>query len=260
MKAFTEPLTVFRRTVLFLAIISLVLVCIGIIHPLNRSHAQGVSTIVGYAPPNNYLAPTAGAQMAAVGGVVTNPSGVIAQVSAGAAFCYQGGALDVPQAQITLAVSKTFLIVYNCSNQSVYAKQGVVGAGTLSPDQPGVPPSYLAATYPTEIPIATVVCGASTCGTITDARVPGQWAIGTPTGAHLVTPGSTNDTSFTVTLVANTATKTFTIPYQVAPVVVCTDQTTAQLVKAAPTTTNVVVSDTVGATDVVGCIVIANPN
>lgn len=64
----------------------------------------------------------------------------------------------------------------------------------------------------------------------------------------------------TVTLSSNTATVTFKTPFNVAPACVVTDQTTAQLVKAAPTAATVVISDTVGATDVIAYHCFGNPN
>jgi len=64
----------------------------------------------------------------------------------------------------------------------------------------------------------------------------------------------------TVTLASNTATVTFAKPYANVPVCVATDVTTAQLVKSAPTATTVVLSDTVGATDVIQYFCIGNPN
>ena len=255
-----------KKKLVFAALITAL--AIGGLFTAHRVKAQ-VSTIVGQLFPTNYLAPTAGAQMAAVGGVTTNPSSnFVMQISAGTVWCYQGAALEIPQAQLTLQASNTYLLVFNCNTQTLYAKTAVTGpgsSGTSSLGNPPPPSSILFPIYGLEIPIATVVCNATACGnggngSITDARVPAQWLIGIPTGAHIITPAATNDVAFTVTLAANTATKTWTIPYQVAPVVVCTDQTTPQLVKAAPTTTNVVITDTVGATDVVNCIAVANPN
>lgn len=64
----------------------------------------------------------------------------------------------------------------------------------------------------------------------------------------------------TVTLAANTATVTFSKAFLSAPVCQVTDQTTPQLVKAAPTPTTVVITDTVGATDVVAWFCVGNPN
>src|SRR5690348_16328128 len=79
---------------------------------------------------------------------------------------------------------------------------------------------------------------------------------------HLGAQGSTANTTTTpgasaawgvVTLSSNTATVTFKTPFVAQPVCIATDQTTAQLVKAAPNANGqtVVLSDTVGATDVV---------
>jgi hypothetical protein len=63
-----------------------------------------------------------------------------------------------------------------------------------------------------------------------------------------------------VTLAANTATVTFPTAFTAVPVCVAIDQTTPQLIKAAPTATNVAITDTVGATDVVAYICVGNPN
>lgn len=72
------------------------------------------------------------------------------------------------------------------------------------------------------------------------------------------TGAANKDVRGTVTLAGNTATVTFNNAYTAAPSCVATDQTTAQLVKVAPTTTNVVISDTVGATDVVAYVCFGN--
>src|SRR5579883_526426 len=64
----------------------------------------------------------------------------------------------------------------------------------------------------------------------------------------------------TVALSSSTATVTFNKPFQNTPVCVVTDVTTPQLVKAAPTPTTVVITDTVGATDTVQYICVGNPN
>ncbi len=86
---------------------------------------------------------------------------------------------------------------------------------------------------------------------VADERGPGPmtWYGKSGTGAAAYS-ASNNDISFQVTLAANTATKTLSQTYAVAPTCVATDFTTANLTKVAPTTTTVVVSDTVGATDV----------
>jgi len=69
-----------------------------------------------------------------------------------------------------------------------------------------------------------------------------------------------NGYSGSVTLAANTATVTFPTAYSLAPSCVCTDQTTPQLVKCPATTASVVITDTVGATDVVSWVCFGNPN
>jgi len=63
-----------------------------------------------------------------------------------------------------------------------------------------------------------------------------------------------------VTLAANTATVVFAKPFTNAPICFATDQTTPQLVKALATATQVVLTDTVGATDVVSWGCFGNPN
>jgi hypothetical protein len=254
-----------RRKILVIA--SLIsLACLGVF----AVHAQGPSSIVGQLFATNYLAPTSG-QMAGVGGVVTNPSSnFIIQVSSGTVFCYQGGALEVPQVQMTLQANTTFLIVFNCATQTVYAKTGVTGPGSSGTSTAGSPPnptSLLYATAPLEIPIYTVVCGSTNCGntgngTLTDARVPGQWAIGTPTGAHLITSsGSRNDVAGTCTLGTNCAI-TFNIPYQVTPACVASDTTGANAVKAVtsggPPVTTVTFTGT--GTDVLAYVCVGVPN
>lgn len=221
-----------------------------------------ISTAPGQVKAVNNLAPTAGAQMANAGGIVSNPSGLTIQASAATIFC--GGAFaDMGLVQLKGLANTSYQIVYNCATNKVYGKTAVVGpgsVGTSALNQPGNPALLLAPVPGVEIGLANVVCGASTCATITDIRIPAQFTNGGVVSNHLLTPLANSDAAFTVTLVANTATKTFTVPYQVAPVCVATDQTTAQLVKVVPSTTNVIVSDTVGATDVIAVACVGNPN
>lgn len=222
-----------------------------------------VSSIVGYTQSANYLGPTS-AQMATVGGVVSNPSGLIAQVSAGSAFC-QGSEEEVPQTQITLLANTTYLIVFNCTTQQVYAKTAVTGPGSPSTSSgtyvnaPGIPNSVLFAAYP-EIPINTAVAGASSLS-LTDARIPAQWSVGTPTGAHLLTGATTNDVGGRCTLGTNCAI-TFAIPYQVAPACVATDTTAIDATKAVtsggpPVTTLTITGN---GTDVIAWMCVGDPN
>jgi hypothetical protein len=64
----------------------------------------------------------------------------------------------------------------------------------------------------------------------------------------------------TVAMSSNTATVTFPKAFTNVPVCVGTDFTTANLVKIAPTATTAVISDTVGASDVIQYICVGNPN
>jgi rhodanese-related sulfurtransferase len=196
--------------------------------------------------------------MAGVGGIVSNPSGLTIQSTGGTVFCF-GAAADVAGAQFKGLANTAYLIVYNCTNNRLYAKTAQVGPGSAGTSV-GIPATQLQPVAGVEVGLATVTCGASTCATIADVRVPSQWANGSVQGAHILTPLANSDIAFTITLAGSTATKTFTVPYQVAPVCVATDQTTAQLVKVVPSTTNVVVSDTVGATDVIAVVCSGNPN
>ncbi len=74
--------------------------------------------------------------------------------------------------------------------------------------------------------------------------------------------GSTPAAGFAgiVTLAGSTATVTFPTAYTAIPVCLAVDQTTPQLIKAAPTVSTVVLTDTVGATDVVAWVCVGNPN
>lgn len=63
-----------------------------------------------------------------------------------------------------------------------------------------------------------------------------------------------------VALSSNTATVVFAKPFTNVPICLATDQTTAQLVKALATASQVVITDTVGATDVVSWACFGNPN
>ena len=237
-----------------IAVLALV-VAASIVLVSPRLRAQ-VSSIVGFVQPTNYLAPTSG-EMSSVGGVVTNPSGLVAQVSGGTAFC-QGSQEPVPQVQLTLTASTTYLLVYNCQTQQVYAKTAVTGPGSQT-GQPGVPNTALFAQYP-EIPINTVVAGASSL-TLTDARVPGQWAIGAMTGTHLITPSANGDVAGTCVLGTSCAI-TFAIPYQSAPACVATDTTSAAATKAVtsggPPVTTLTITGT--STDHIAYICVGNPN
>jgi hypothetical protein len=110
-------------------------------------------------------------------GTVTNTSGLQIQVDGGPVFC-AGAQSEIAESLMTLLASKTFLIVYNCPTGAVYAKLPVTAPGTPSPDQPGVPATLLYPYPGVEVGLATVVCGASTCATITDVRAAGLFPSG----------------------------------------------------------------------------------
>jgi hypothetical protein len=239
--------------------------------PARKLIAQqyGVATVVGGVTPVNQFQNSSATGLA---GAVTNPaSNFIVQVAGGPIY-FAGVITELAQVQLTLPASSTNLIVYNGTNQQVYAKQAVTGPGsngTSALNGPGFPTSLLYATPNVEVPLATVVCNATACGnggngTITDNRPLANFPAGAYIGGHLneAAAGTTAAMSFAgqCTLAANTCTMTFSNAFQSAPVCIATDQTTPQLVKAPATTTSVVVTDTVGATDVVSVVCFGNPN
>jgi hypothetical protein len=75
---------------------------------------------------------------------------------------------------------------------------------------------------------------------------------------HLTQPSGSHDVAGTATLSSGTVTVTFATAFASAPVCVATDQTAANAVKVAPTTTNLVITGT-GA-DVIAYQCIGNPN
>lgn len=109
------------------------------------------------------------------GGAVTNPASNFLILIQGSGIYCNGSYQIIPQSTINLIANKTFQIEWNCLSEGLYAKTGVVGPGTSSPDQPGVPPTILFPLAGVEVPLATVVCNATACGnggngSITDAR------------------------------------------------------------------------------------------
>jgi hypothetical protein len=137
-------------------------------HP---THAQiGAAPVPGfYAFGSSAFPPALTAGQA---GTVTNTSGLNIQIDGGPVFCF-GNQSNISESTITLAANTTFMVVYNCPQDSLYAKTAVTGPGSLGTNAlngPGVPAQILAPIYGIEVPIATVVCGASTCATITDQR------------------------------------------------------------------------------------------
>lgn len=144
-----------------------------IIRPSHKVRAQyGAVTVPGFAVSANNAVVNAAIGS---GGAVTNPaSNFIILIQGSTVYC-GGSAQTFGQSTMTLPASATYQIEWNCATEQMYAKKGVVGPGTASPDQPGVPPTILAPVPGVEIPLATVVCNATACGnggngSITDAR------------------------------------------------------------------------------------------
>jgi hypothetical protein len=238
---------------IFLLLVLLLAFGMNLLFPV---HAQGPSTVPGQIF-SSQLFPAA--NLTNVGGIVTNTGTTVMAVTPAAVFC-NGAEQSLAPVTLTLNINTTYMIVYNCPLNIVYAKTGVVGpgSGTGTAGQPSI---LLSAVPNVEIPLATVVCGAATCPTITDNRPTTAFLVGGVMGNHMFTPLANSDVSFSATLAANTVTKTWTQAYQVAPIVVCSDVTaTGSTIRTAPTTTNVVITTVGGATDVMNCIVIANPN
>jgi len=167
-----------RRILGFLLVFAALFGClstVSIFHPRLTRAQIGATGVPGfYAFGTTAFPPTLTAGQA---GTVTNTSGLVIQIDGGPIFC-NGSQVNVSESLITLAANKTFMVVLNCPYDSVYAKTAVTGPGTPSPDQPGVPATILAPVFGVEIPLATVVCGASTCATITDVRPLGSSASG----------------------------------------------------------------------------------
>lgn len=258
------------RIIACIAVVALVAGAALLITPHSKVkivHAQ-VATVVGQAFAVNQFTNGAAGSLA---GAVTNPSSNFVINIAGGPIFVAGSVDQIAQSTMTLSANTTNLLVWNGGNAQLYAKQAVTGPGsqgTNAINGPGVPTSLLFANPP-EIPLATVVCNATACGnggngSITDARPLSAFPAGQYVGGHLnsTVAGTTAAMAFqgTCTLSSNTCTMTFTNAFQSAPVCVATDQTTPQLVKAPATTASVIVTDTVGATDVVSVICVGNPN
>jgi hypothetical protein len=155
---------------------------VSIFHPRHTTHAQyGASVPLGFAAAAVNFAPLTVTTGAA--GTVTNPaSNFLVQVDGGPVWC-TGGQDQIPEDNVALFASTTFLIVYNCQQNTVYAKTGITGPGSQGTVPPGVPTSLLFASFG-EIPLATVVCNATACGnggngSITDARTVAAFPVAT---------------------------------------------------------------------------------
>lgn len=140
-----------------------------------KAHAQFGPVIPGFAVAATNLFPPVTTTGAA--GTVTNTSAFLMQVDGGPVYC-TGNQSSISESNITLTANTTFLIVYNCPQDLVYAKTAVTGPGTPSPAGSGAVSAILYATPGIEVPLATVVCGASTCATITDSRSLSQFPSG----------------------------------------------------------------------------------
>jgi len=144
---------------------------------------------------------------AAIGnaGAVTNPaSNGIMLVQGGSVYCGGGSVQTIGQSTLNLSLSTTYLFVWNCNSELLYAKTAVVGPGSpVSTSSVGTPATILAPGGG-EIALATVVCNGTACGnggngSITDARstvnFPGAGiAINTSTFANLPTTNVTDGT------------------------------------------------------------------
>lgn len=160
------------RTVAMALILAVAATLSGVL-PYRPVHAQyGATTVPGFASAavNAVVNAAIGS-----GGAVTNPASNFIMLVQGSTVYCSGSAQTFGQSTITLAASATYQIEWNCVNETLYAKKAVTGPGTSSPDQPGVPATFLAPVFGIEVPLATVVCNATACGnggngSITDAR------------------------------------------------------------------------------------------
>jgi len=151
------------------------------LHP-RKVHAQyGPSTPVGFAAgavPFTPITSTTGAA-----GTVTNvASNFLIQVDGGPVYCF-GGQDQIPEDNIALLANTTYLVVYNCQQNTVYAKTAVTAPGNApGPSGVGIPTQLLYAAQG-EVALATVVCNATACGnggngSITDARSVNNFPVG----------------------------------------------------------------------------------
>lgn len=160
-------------TVCLVAVLTLVLALV----PAHRVIAQqgfvGATQVPGFfalAVNSTTFSP---ALTTGAAGTVTNPSvGFVLQIDGGPLYC-AGGEDNLTESNLTLAPNNTYLIVYNCNSNSVYAKTAITGPGS-SGTSVGIPNQILAAIPGVEVALATVVCSATACGngsgSITDAR------------------------------------------------------------------------------------------
>jgi hypothetical protein len=206
------------------------------------------STIVGYIAPAQLNPPPA---LANVGGVVTS-SGLVATVTGGVAFC-NGQSTLMPSVTLTFTASGgKSLIVFNCFTDQIYAKGPVIAAGAT-----GTASAVLFAAPP-EIPINTVTAGASTL-TLVDARNLNQWSSGITAGSRTLQAAANSDYAGIKAASSGTMTYTFVNTWVAAPVCVASDQTTADALKVAVTTTTLTVTGAT-TTDSIAYVCVGNPN
>lgn len=104
---------------------------------------------------------------AGAAGTVTNTSTFLMQVDGGPVYC-GGNQSTIAESNVFLAANTTFLLVWNCPSEAVYAKTASLAPGSVVGTN--VPTTLLYPIPGVEIPLALVVCGAATCATITDQR------------------------------------------------------------------------------------------
>lgn len=169
----------------------LALVVAGIV--LSPIHEKRIYAQVQASQPTGFYAiGTNAVTNAAIGSsfAVTNPaSNFLMLVQGGPIYCNTSEQIAA-QSTLQLAASTTYLIVWNCGTEQLYAKTAVTAPGGSVPlssgGVAGQPGTFLQANQPTEIPIALVVCGNTNCGntangTITDQRPVGLFpGSGTP--------------------------------------------------------------------------------
>lgn len=243
----------------------------GYLLPVRKSIAQ-VVTVVGQVVGSNQFQQSVATGLA---GAVTNPaSNFIINVAGGPVY-FNGAMTWIGQSTMTLAASQTYLVVWNGTQEQLYAKQAVTGPGS-SGTSVGIPTSLLFAIPNVEIPLATVVCNATACGnggngSITDARPLAAFPAGIYVGGHLnqAAAGTTSAGAGTMqssagictASAATTCVVTFSAAFQAAPSCVVTDQTTTAngALKALPTTTNLTIT-TASSSDTFSYLCVGNPN
>jgi hypothetical protein len=137
-------------------------------------------------PINNAVAPAVGPA-----GAITNPSGLLMSVSPGPVWCPSTGAIiplhntqfvGLAQGGGTATAQILYTIALRCSTEQIYLSNS--GIQNQS-----------------DIPIATVQCGATLCNTITDLRVAGYF----PNSADFIIPFGPGDCAWATSGTAGAA-------------------------------------------------------